>query len=125
MESHCGQIEWPPAGWMLTATAGEGTKTKTQCLRVKDRYIYAAQFHIEMAGTPGNSRRIMGNFLALAKAWGGYNPGGKDVVIPPDSVRKLQLNVAGWQGTCLPVRKSLAVTMSFPLRFVREIRWPG
>ena len=82
MESHCGQIEWPPAGWMLTAAAGEGTKTKTQCLRVKDRYIYAAQFHIEMAGTPGSSRQIMGNFLALAKAWGGYNPGGKDVVIP-------------------------------------------
>jgi hypothetical protein len=22
MESHCGQIEWPPAGWSLVATAG-------------------------------------------------------------------------------------------------------
>ena len=25
MESHCGQIEWPPAGWTLIATAAEGT----------------------------------------------------------------------------------------------------
>lgn len=77
MESHCGQIEWPPKGWTLTATAGQGTKTKIQCLRVKDRCIYAAQFHIEMAGTPETSRRIMANFLELAKAWGGYNPKGR------------------------------------------------
>jgi hypothetical protein len=72
MESHCGQIEWPPQGWLLVAGAGPGTQTKTQCLRMQDRYIYAAQFHIEMAGTPENSRQIMGNFLGLAKAWGGY-----------------------------------------------------
>ena len=77
MESHCGQIEWPPKGWTLIATAGQGTKTRTQCLRVQDRCIYAAQFHIEMAGTPETSRRIMANFLELAKAWGGYNPNGK------------------------------------------------
>ena len=72
MESHCGQIEWPPAGWSLIATAGEGTKTKVQCLRQNERPIYAAQFHIEMAGTPEVSKQIMGNFLKLAKAWGGY-----------------------------------------------------
>ena len=77
MESHCGQIEWPPKGWTLIATAGQGTKTRTQCLRVKGSCIYAAQFHIEMAGTPEASRRIMENFLDLAKAWGGYNPKGR------------------------------------------------
>jgi hypothetical protein len=74
MESHCGQIEWPPRGWMLIATRGSGSQTKTQCLRVKDRYIYAAQFHLEMEGTPESSRTIMGNFLRLAEKWGGYNP---------------------------------------------------
>jgi len=77
MESHCGQIEWPPAGWELIATAGSGTKTKTQCLRLKDGYIYAAQFHIEMQGTPDVSRTIMQNFLDLAKQWGGWNPQGR------------------------------------------------
>ena len=82
MESHCGQIEWPPKGWMLIATAGTGTQTKTQCLRVKDRYIYAAQFHIEMAGAPETSQQIMANFLALAKGWGGYNLHGRPVEPP-------------------------------------------
>ena len=53
-----------------------------QCLRVKDRYIYAAQFHVEMAGTPENSRHIMSNFLKLAKEWGGYNPAAKPIVEP-------------------------------------------
>ena len=53
----------------LIAGAGAGTLTKTQCLRVKDRPIYAAQFHIEMAGTPENSRTIMANFLKLAREW--------------------------------------------------------
>jgi hypothetical protein len=77
MESHCGQIEWPPAGWKLIATAGQGTRTATQCLRLDGRSIYAAQFHIEMAGTPEVSKQIMKNFLELAKAWGGYNPNGK------------------------------------------------
>jgi hypothetical protein len=72
MESHCGQIEWPPNGWELIATAGTGGLTKTQCLRLKGRYVYAAQFHVEMAGTPETSRQIMGNFLRLAKTWGGY-----------------------------------------------------
>jgi hypothetical protein len=69
MESHCGQIEWPPAGWSLVATAGAGTLTKTQCLRLDAHPIYAAQFHIEMAGTPENSRQIMSNFLSMAQAW--------------------------------------------------------
>jgi hypothetical protein len=76
MESHCGQIEYPPKGWQLIATAGAGTKTKTQCLRRQGRYIYAAQFHIEMEGTADTSRRIMANFLDLARRWGGYNPNG-------------------------------------------------
>jgi hypothetical protein len=66
MESHCGQIEWPPKGWELIATCGAGGKTKTQCLRLKDHPIYAAQFHIEMDGTPESSRRIMENFLDMA-----------------------------------------------------------
>src|SRR5207245_2721493 len=37
MESHCGQIEYPPRGWVLVATKGEGTRTICQCLRVRDR----------------------------------------------------------------------------------------
>jgi hypothetical protein len=74
MESHCGQIEWPPAGWSLIATAGTGTLTKTQCLRRDHFPIYAAQFHIEMSGTPESSRRIMSNFLALAKEWRRQEP---------------------------------------------------
>ena len=69
MESHCGQIEWPPAGWTLVATAGQGSQTRMQCLRVNGRPIYAAQFHIEMTGTPEASRKIMSNFLGLAKKW--------------------------------------------------------
>ena len=68
MQSHCGQIEWAPKGWELIVTAGEGTRTKTQCLRLRDRPIYAAQFHIEMAGTPEVSRQIMGNFLEQARS---------------------------------------------------------
>ena len=67
MQSHCGQIEWPPKGWDLIATAGEGTKTRVQCLKVKDVPIYAAQFHIEMDGTPETSQRVMGNFLRVAR----------------------------------------------------------
>jgi GMP synthase-like glutamine amidotransferase len=39
-----------------------------QCMRVKDRLIYAAQFHIEMQGSPEVSRCMMSNFLALASA---------------------------------------------------------
>jgi hypothetical protein len=83
MESHCGQIEWAPAGWELVATAGPGTKTRTQCLRLKDHPVYAAQFHIEMSGTPEVSKQIMSNFLGLAKAWGGYNPHGKATPMRP------------------------------------------
>jgi hypothetical protein len=82
MESHCGQIEYAPKGWAHIVTKGAGGKTNFQCLRVKDRYIYAAQFHIELAGTPENSRRIMANFLKLAKEWGGYNPDAKPVPAP-------------------------------------------
>ena len=82
MESHCGQIAYPPRGWQLVVTKGRGARTVCQCLRVKDRYIYAAQFHIEMDGTPANSRKIMGNFLGLARQWGGYNPRGKAIPRP-------------------------------------------
>jgi hypothetical protein len=82
MESHCGQIAYPPKGWTLVVTKGQGTLTECQCLRVNDRYIYAAQFHIEMDGTPANSRQIMSNFLALARQWGGYNPKGKAIPKP-------------------------------------------
>lgn len=83
MESHCGQIEWPPKGWSLIATAGRDTRTKTQCLRVNDRPIYAAQFHIEMEGTPETSKQIMSNFLAEARAWGGYESKGRTASEPP------------------------------------------
>ncbi|MBL9128291.1 MAG: hypothetical protein JNL97_11615 [Verrucomicrobiales bacterium] len=69
MESHCGQIEYPPKGWSRVATAGPGTRTLNQCLRRDGRPIYAAQFHIEMTGTPETSRTIMSNFLAIARAW--------------------------------------------------------
>lgn len=82
MESHCGQIEYVPAGWVHIVGKGPGGKTNIQCLRVKDRYIYAAQFHIEMAGTPEISRQLMANFLQLAKDWGGYNPDAKPVASP-------------------------------------------
>ena len=75
MESHCGQIEYVPRGWSQIATKGSDSQTDIQCLRMRDRYIYAAQFHIEMAGTPENSsRRIMANFPGAGAHWGGYNP---------------------------------------------------
>jgi len=70
MESHCGQIEWPPKGWELIATAGPDAKTKSQCLRVSGFPIYAAQFHIEMEGTPAVSKRITANFLSIARKAG-------------------------------------------------------
>lgn len=66
MESHCGQIGWAPRGWELLATGGPGTTTRTQCLKLRGFPIYAAQFHLEMDGTPETSRRIMANFLAEA-----------------------------------------------------------
>jgi hypothetical protein len=86
MENHVGQIAYVPQGWVRVATRGPGAFTENQCLRIADRYIYAAQFHIEKAGTPENSQRIMSNFLSLAKAWGGYNPKGKPVA-PPDAAQ--------------------------------------
>jgi hypothetical protein len=82
MESHCGQIEYVPQGWTRLVTRGRGAHTVNQGLRVRDRYIYAAQFHMEQAGTPENSRKIMGNFLSLARQWGGYNSHGKTVPEP-------------------------------------------
>jgi len=82
MESHCGQIEYAPKGWIQIVTKGTSGLTSFQCLRVKDRYIYAAQFHIEMTGTLENSRQIMNNFLTLAKEWGGYNPLATPVDVP-------------------------------------------
>lgn len=82
-ESHVGQIEFVPDGWTLIATRGKGAKTRTQCMRLNDRYIYAAQFHMEtFATTLDASRTIMGNFLQLAKAWGGYNTSGRAVALP-------------------------------------------
>jgi hypothetical protein len=82
MQSHCGQIEWPPENWIQIATCGPDGKTKMQCWRMKDRYIYAAQFHIDMEGTPQSARQIMRNFLNLARNWGGYNPRGTPVPEP-------------------------------------------
>jgi hypothetical protein len=74
MESHCGQIEWAPRGWEVIARGGEGALTRNQCLRVRDRPIYAAQFHVELPGREANGQQIVSNFLWLAKAWGGYAP---------------------------------------------------
>lgn len=51
---------------LLVATAGPGTRTTHHCLRLGELPVYAAQFHIEMAGTPEVSRRIMANFPKLA-----------------------------------------------------------
>ena len=82
IEYHCGQIDYVPKGWTRVVTRGRGAHTVNQCLRVNDRYIYAAQFHMENEGTPENSRKIMSNFLALAREWGGYNPNGKPVPEP-------------------------------------------
>ena len=82
MESHCGQIEYAPRGWVLVTEGGPGTKTRVQCIRRADRYVYAAQFHIEMEGARDSSRRIVGNFLRLASGWGGYNPDGLAVEPP-------------------------------------------
>lgn len=83
MESHCGQMAFVPEGWVRVVTNGPDALTENQCLRMRDRYIYAAQFHIELQGTPDSPRIIMGNFLSLAKQWGGYNPAGKPVPLPP------------------------------------------
>jgi GMP synthase-like glutamine amidotransferase len=86
MESHVGQIAYLPKGWLRVVTKGPGAHTTNQCIRVKDRYIYAAQFHMELPGTPENSQRIMSNFLSLSKGWGGYNPNGAPVEEPEDMV---------------------------------------
>lgn len=69
MESHCGQIAWAPRGWEMVATGGSGSPTHVQCMRWRGRPIYAAQFHIEMAGLPGTAGVVMGNFLQLADEW--------------------------------------------------------
>ena len=83
MESHIGQIAYPPDGWVRIVTKGPGAHTVNQCIRVKDRPIYAAQFHMELPGTPDTSRKIMSNFLRVAKAWGGYNRDAKPLKTPP------------------------------------------
>ena len=82
IESHIGQIAYSPKGWTRVVTRGPGAKTENQCLRVVDRYIYAAQFHMEAEGTPKSSVAIMTNFLRLAKEWGGYNPKANAVPAP-------------------------------------------
>lgn len=86
-EIHYGQIAYVPKGWARVATKGPKGLTKNQCLRVADRSIYAAQFHIELPGTPENSQKIMSRFLSLAKCWGGYNPEGKPVP-PPEPLHQ-------------------------------------
>jgi len=40
-----------------------------QCMKKQDACIYAAQFHIEIEGTPKSSQRIMANFLKEAQRW--------------------------------------------------------
>lgn len=85
MEAHIGEIAYIPSGWVQVVTKGPKGLTENQCLRRADRYIYAAQFHIELPGTPEPSRRIISNFLRLAKEWGGYNPAGRPVP-PPEPI---------------------------------------
>jgi hypothetical protein len=82
LESHIGQISYPPHGWVRIVTNGPGALTVNQCLRVRDRYIYAAQFHIEMPGAPQTAEAMMANFLRVAHEWGGYNPNGQPVPAP-------------------------------------------
>ncbi len=72
-EYHCGQIEFLPKGWELLVTKGTSGKTWMQCMRKRGTCIYAAQFHIELQGTPENSQRIMSQYLAYAKAWARNN----------------------------------------------------
>ncbi len=67
MESHCGQLMYAPDGWDVVAGGGSDALTRIQCLRLRGHYVYAAQFHIEMAGTPEVSRQLMRNFLSLAR----------------------------------------------------------
>ena len=88
-----GQIAYVPPGWTRVVTNGPGALTENQCLRMNDRYIYAAQFHIEMAGTPETSRKIMSNFLRLAHEWGGYNPQGRPI---PGPICYEQRTIEGW-----------------------------
>ena len=82
IESHCGQVAWVPKDWVLIATHGDGGKTSMQCMRLKNRYIYAAQFHFELDGTPQSSRIILTNFIKAARAWGGYRTVPQPVVAP-------------------------------------------
>lgn len=82
MESHIGQLDYIPRGWTQIATKGTGGLTNMQCMRVTDRPIYAAQFHMEMDGTPETSRILMANFLKVARDWGGYNPQAKPLALP-------------------------------------------
>jgi hypothetical protein len=68
LQSHVGQIEYVPEGWIRVVTRGPGAHTVNQCLRVRDAPIYAAQFHMESYhDTYDTSRRIMSNFLNLAR----------------------------------------------------------
>jgi hypothetical protein len=51
-------------------------------MRVEGRPIYAAQFHIELSGTPQSSLRIMDNFLKLAKGWSGNRVDTEPMIAP-------------------------------------------
>jgi len=57
----------------LVITKGRGGKTWMQCMKKRGTCIYAAQFHIELQGTPEVSRRIMSNYLAEARKWSQRN----------------------------------------------------
>ena len=79
-ESHMGEIKWVPSDWVLIATKGPRGLTVNQIMRVRNRYVYAAQCHVEASGR--DRLAICKNFLDLAKSWGGYNPNGEDVPDP-------------------------------------------
>lgn len=81
-ESHMGELKWLPKSWVLIATKGSKGLTVNQIMRVRNRYIYAAQPHMENGGRDRLS--LCKNFLDLAKSWGGYNPKGKDAPDPAD-----------------------------------------
>ena len=82
VESHCGQVAYLPPGTRTGRHQGTGQPDERSVFSCQGPLHLWGQFHIEMEGTPDNSRRIMANFLSLARQWGGYNPKGKSIPEP-------------------------------------------
>jgi len=117
-----------PQGWKLIVTRGAGSHTKVQCMRVKDRYIYAAQFHMENEGTPENSARLMSNFLALARSWGAPSAVARALrelgeLRGEEGIPDLEAAVAAVEGS--PARLELAKALAALGRALRHARRPA